>query len=55
MAYTLQLELNLRNATERIRSLEAEVQRLRAECLTSDSCALSQALLDPEQTGYFLG
>ena len=53
VAYTLQLELSLRNATELIRSLETEILRLRAESLLTDGCMLSQALLDPTQMGFY--
>jgi plasmid stability protein len=53
VAYTLHLELSLRNAAERIRSLEAEVRRLRAESLVTEGCMLSQALLDPTQMGFY--
>jgi hypothetical protein len=51
VAYILQLELSLRNATERIHVLEQELCSLRVGSM--ESCMLSQALLDPEHMGIF--
>lgn len=52
MAYMLQLELNLKHAAERIRSLETEIRTLRAELIVTDGCMLPQALLDPADMGF---
>ena len=53
MAYILQLELSLKHATERIRSMEAELRTLRAESLVTEGCMLSQALIEPIGMGIY--
>ena len=53
MAYVLQLELNLKNATERIRSLEKEVRSLRVESMATEGLMLSQTLMDPAMMGIY--
>ena len=51
MAYILQLELNLKNANERIRQLESELRLARAESFIAEGCIPLQPLLNPEQFG----
>jgi hypothetical protein len=53
MAYMLQLELNLKLATDRIRALEAELRSLRAESLVTDGCMLSHVLIDTDMMGIY--
>ena len=53
MTYLLQLELSLKTANERIRSLEAELRSSRAESLVAEGCILTQALFDSNQTDVY--
>jgi hypothetical protein len=53
MAYILQLELNLKHATERIRCLEKEARSLRVESMVAEGSMLSQTLMDPAMMGIY--